>query len=129
MGVNEPTEAVAVRTGGLLAEFELVYRAEVGRVTAFFARRSRDPQTVADLTGDTFVAAMTSFAGFDPANGDEVAVRPALIPAGDTLLLNAEQDGGGLVLKLVLAHGQLPNCFGPTLADVAPGTAISEPSR
>lgn len=69
MGVNEPSEAVAVRTSGLLAEFELVYRAEVGRVTAFFARRSRDPQTVADLTSDTFVAAMTSFAGFDPAKG------------------------------------------------------------
>ncbi len=67
--MNEPTEAVAVPTAGLLAEFELVYRAEVGRVTAFFARRSREPQTVADLTSDTFVAAMTSFASFDPAKG------------------------------------------------------------
>lgn len=67
--MNEPTPGLAVRSGGLLAEFELIYRAEVGRVTAFFARRSREPQAVADLTSDTFVAAMTSFATFDPARG------------------------------------------------------------
>lgn len=71
MGVNRPTNAVArsAPTAGLLAEFEAVYRAEVDRVTAFFARRSREPQTVADLTADTFVAAMTSFATFDAAKG------------------------------------------------------------
>jgi RNA polymerase sigma-70 factor (ECF subfamily) len=72
--VNEPTDAVTrpevdqPRTG-LLAEFERMYRAEVGRVTAFFARRSREPQTVADLTSETFVEAMTSYASFDPAKG------------------------------------------------------------
>jgi RNA polymerase sigma factor (sigma-70 family) len=70
--VNKPTDTRSradVPSVGMLAEFEMVYRAEVGRITAFFARRSREPQTVADLTADTFVAAMTSFATFDPAKG------------------------------------------------------------
>ncbi|TQM85253.1 RNA polymerase sigma-70 factor (ECF subfamily) [Saccharothrix saharensis] len=51
------------------AEFEKVYRAHVGPITAYFARRSSDPQTVADLTADTFVRAITSFATFDPVRG------------------------------------------------------------
>ena len=38
-------------------------------MTAHFARRSADPQTVADLTADTFVQAITSFATFDPRKG------------------------------------------------------------
>jgi RNA polymerase sigma-70 factor (ECF subfamily) len=38
-------------------------------VTAYFARRSADPQTVADLTADTFVQAIMSFATFDPRKG------------------------------------------------------------
>jgi RNA polymerase sigma factor (sigma-70 family) len=46
-----------------------MYRANVDAVTAFFARRSADPQAVADLTADTFVAAITSFAAFDPGRG------------------------------------------------------------
>jgi len=36
---------------------------------AYFARRTSDPQTAADLTSDTFVAAITSFATFDRARG------------------------------------------------------------
>jgi RNA polymerase sigma-70 factor (ECF subfamily) len=51
------------------ADFERLYRANVGAVTAFFARRSGEPQTVADLTADTFVEAITSFATFDPRRG------------------------------------------------------------
>lgn len=54
---------------GLVAEFEEVYRAHVGKVAAYFARRTADPQTVADLTSDTFVQAITSFATFDPGRG------------------------------------------------------------
>jgi hypothetical protein len=34
---------------GPAAEFEQIYRSHVGAVTAFFARRSAEPQTVADL--------------------------------------------------------------------------------
>jgi hypothetical protein len=34
------------------AEFERLYRANVDVVTAYFARRTADPQVVADLTAD-----------------------------------------------------------------------------
>jgi RNA polymerase sigma-70 factor (ECF subfamily) len=51
------------------AEFEALYRANVAAVTAYFARRSTDPQTVADLTSDTFVQVITSYATFDPRKG------------------------------------------------------------
>jgi RNA polymerase sigma factor (sigma-70 family) len=54
---------------GAVAGFEALYRANVAAVTAYFARRSAEPQTVADLTADTFVAAITSFATFDPRRG------------------------------------------------------------
>jgi RNA polymerase sigma factor (sigma-70 family) len=55
--------------GELTAAFEQVYRAHVREVTAYFARKTADPQTVADLTADTFVQAITSFATFDPERG------------------------------------------------------------
>lgn len=54
-----------------LAAFESLYRAEVAAVTGFFARRSRDPQTVADLTADTFVEAIASFRSWPPSAGSE----------------------------------------------------------
>ena len=54
---------------GAAAEFERLYRANVDAVTAYFARRSAEPQVVADLTADTFVAAITSFGSFDPRKG------------------------------------------------------------
>lgn len=52
-----------------VAEFERIYRDNVDVVTAFFARRTTQAQTVADLTADTFVAAITSLATFDPRKG------------------------------------------------------------
>jgi RNA polymerase sigma-70 factor (ECF subfamily) len=51
------------------ADFERLYRANIAAVTAYFARHSADPQTVADLTADTFVEAITSFGTFDPRKG------------------------------------------------------------
>jgi len=54
---------------GATTEFERLYRANVDAVTAYFARRAAEPQVVADLTADTFVAAITSFGSFDPAKG------------------------------------------------------------
>ena len=56
-------------TDGRAAEFERLYRANIADVTAYFARRSTDPQAVADLTAETFTAAITSFATFDPRKG------------------------------------------------------------
>ena len=51
------------------AEFERLYRANVGAVTAYFARRSADPHAVADLTAATFVEVITRFGSFDPRKG------------------------------------------------------------
>lgn len=51
------------------AEFERLYRDNVEAVTSFFARRTTQPQVVADLTADTFVSAISSFATFDPRKG------------------------------------------------------------
>jgi RNA polymerase sigma factor (sigma-70 family) len=52
-----------------LSEFEGIYRANVGVVMAFFARRCSEPQTVADLTSETIVRAVAGFASFDPRRG------------------------------------------------------------
>ena len=52
-----------------LAQFERLYRSQFDAIAAYFARRSREPQTVADLTADTFVEAMRSFGSYDPARG------------------------------------------------------------
>ena len=68
-----------------LSEFERIYRGNIGFLTAFFARRCSEPQTVADLTSETIVRAAAGFAGFDPRRGTpRVAVRdrqPRLRPA------------------------------------------------
>jgi DNA-directed RNA polymerase specialized sigma24 family protein len=66
-----PAAAARERTDGegATAEFERLYRANVEAVMAYFARRSRDPQMVADLTAETFVAVITSFESFDPRKG------------------------------------------------------------
>jgi len=53
----------------LLEQFERLYRSQFDAIAAYFARRSRDPQTVADLTADTFVEAMRSFGSYDPERG------------------------------------------------------------
>lgn len=71
MGTATAMEA-SVRTqpcGPGLAEFEQIYRANVGAVTAYFARRCFEPQEVADLTSETIVRAAGSFATFDPRRG------------------------------------------------------------
>ena len=52
-----------------LAAFERIYRAHVGAITRYFARRCLEPQLVADLTADTFVRAITSFPTFDSSRG------------------------------------------------------------
>lgn len=54
---------------GRTVAFERLYRAEVGVISRYFARRVEDPSAVADLTAETFVEAMKSFRSFDPAKG------------------------------------------------------------
>ncbi len=56
-----------------LEEFEQVYLRNVDVLMGYFARRCRDPQTVADLTSETFVRAVDGFAGFDPRRGSDRA--------------------------------------------------------
>jgi RNA polymerase sigma-70 factor (ECF subfamily) len=58
-----------VRDHEALAAFERIYRANVGAITRYFARRCVEPQLVADLTADTFVRAITSFPTFDSSRG------------------------------------------------------------
>jgi RNA polymerase sigma factor (sigma-70 family) len=41
-------------------ELAVIYRENIGAMTAFFARRCREPQQVADLTSQTFVEAIRS---------------------------------------------------------------------
>jgi RNA polymerase sigma-70 factor (ECF subfamily) len=53
--------------GPRLDEFERFYRSQFGAVVSYFARRYDEPQLIADLTADTFVAAIRSFADRDPA--------------------------------------------------------------
>lgn len=59
--------------GSPLEEFEQLYRRNVDVLVGYFARRCRDPQTVADLTSETFVRAVAGFAGFDPGRGSDRA--------------------------------------------------------
>lgn len=58
----------SVETGSV-DEFEVFYRATVGDVAAFFARRYREPQLVADLTSEVFLEALASLDSFDSARG------------------------------------------------------------
>src|ERR1039458_4202185 len=68
-----------------------MYRANVDVVNAYFARRTADPQLVADLTADTFVAVITHFRSFAPRKG----TAPAWGRAGGHRGTSAEGGGGG----------------------------------
>lgn len=50
-----------------------MYLRNVDVLMGYFARRCRDPQTVADLTSETFVRAVEGFARFDPRRGSDRA--------------------------------------------------------
>jgi RNA polymerase sigma factor (sigma-70 family) len=52
-----------------LTEFERIYDDNADVVMAYFARRCAEPQTVADLTSETFVRAIGGFGSFDPRRG------------------------------------------------------------
>jgi len=73
VGMSAQADVEVSGSGGLSgrgpSEFEQVYRANVAALTAYFARRCRDPQTVADLTSETFVRAVGSFGSFDAGKG------------------------------------------------------------
>ncbi len=60
---------VCSTAGEAVAAFETVYRANVAAITGYFARRCGEPQSVADLTSETFVQAIGSLRSFDPGRG------------------------------------------------------------
>jgi RNA polymerase sigma-70 factor (ECF subfamily) len=91
-------------------QFESVYRENIGPVTAFFTRRCRDPQQVADLTSQTFVEAIRS-AGTFQGRGTP---RAWLIAIARRVYANhlAEQATGADLVdqlggRLVLAHDEV----------------------
>lgn len=57
----------STRTRGASAasSFESLYRDHVTAISSYFARRTTDPQTVADLTSETFVRAIRSLDGYE----------------------------------------------------------------
>jgi RNA polymerase sigma factor (sigma-70 family) len=90
--------AVRVRSRGRppsvpLAEFEQVYLRNVDVLMGYFARRCREPQTVADLTSETFVRAAEGFAGFDPRKGSDRAWVFGI--ATHVFARHCEQSAGG----------------------------------
>jgi RNA polymerase sigma factor (sigma-70 family) len=76
-----------------LEEFEQVYLRNVDVLMGYFARRCRDPQTVADLTSETFVRAVEGFAGFDPRRGSDRAWLFGI--AARVFARHCEQSAGG----------------------------------
>ena len=76
-----------------LDEFEQVYRRNVDVLMGYFARRCRDPQTVADLTSETFLRAVDGFAGFDPRRGSDRAWLFGI--AGRVFAHHCEQSASG----------------------------------
>ena len=49
--------------------FELLYRRYFERMLGFFARRTRDPELAADLTSETFAAALAGRSRYRPERG------------------------------------------------------------
>lgn len=60
---------------------------------------------------------------------DEITVRPANIPAGDTLLLAAKQVGSRVAMSIALVRDPAPSCLGVIRHLIGPGGASTGPSR
>ena len=70
-----------------------MYLRNVDVLMGYFARRCRDPHTVADLTSETFVRAAEGFARFDPGRGSD---RAWLFGIGARVFArHCEQSAGG----------------------------------
>jgi RNA polymerase sigma factor (sigma-70 family) len=96
--------------GSSRLEFEAVYRENVGPVTAFFARRCRDPQQVADLTSQTFIEAIKS-AGTYQGRGSPTAWLTAIARRVYANYLADQTVGADLIDqlggRLVLAYDEV----------------------
>jgi RNA polymerase sigma-70 factor (ECF subfamily) len=96
--------------GSSRLEFEAVYRENIGRVTAFFARRCRDSQQVADLTSQTFVEAIKSADTFQ-GRGSPTAWLIAIARRVYANHLADQATGADLIDqlggRLILAHDEV----------------------
>ena len=54
-------------------DFTDLYRAQARGLAGYFLRRTNDPQVAADLTAETFAAALAAARRYDPARGKPVA--------------------------------------------------------
>lgn len=103
--------AARAGSGGLASsEFEAVYRAHVGAVGRYFARRSVDPQIVADLTSETFVRAMTSihtFEGRGSLRAWLLAIARAVYAQQQEALADGRLVFGRLTTDVTLQHDEL----------------------
>jgi RNA polymerase sigma factor (sigma-70 family) len=68
MGTTALTDD-ALLAGGDPAAFERFYLRHVETLLGFFARRTRDPELAADLTAETFAAALASCHRYKPQAG------------------------------------------------------------
>jgi RNA polymerase sigma-70 factor (ECF subfamily) len=92
--MREPPAAAKARAPSApLEEFEQVYLRNVDVLMAYFARRCREPQIVADLTSETFVRAVDGFATFDPRRGSDRAWLFGI--AARVFARHCEQTAGG----------------------------------
>ena len=70
-----------------------MYLRNVDALMGYFARRCRDPHTVADLTSETFVRAVDGFARFDPRRGSDRAWLFGI--AAHVFARHCQQSAGG----------------------------------
>lgn len=91
-------------------DFGIVYRANADAVTAFFARRSSDPQVVADLTSQTFVEAIASaptFAGRGTPRAWLMAIARATYAQHCAQLADGQQLVNRLAGRLTLDEDEI----------------------
>ena len=105
---TKPANAPASNSPRL--DFGSVYRENIGPVTGFFARRCNSPETVADLTSQTFVEAITSahtYQGRGPVRAWLIAIARRVYARH----LAARTADGGLIAQLggqlVLAQDEI----------------------
>ena len=68
--MDDPSDDELLSAAAREAEaFAAFYRRHARPVAGFFAARTRDPEAAADLTAETFAAALEGLRRFDPARG------------------------------------------------------------
>lgn len=103
MTAADAVPILAVKADSQRQEFTVVYRANVGAITAYFARRCREPQEVADLASQTFVEALGSLHTYTGRG----SVRAWLIAIARRVYARHLADRAAGTARLFRAHAQL----------------------